>query len=155
MSEGTPRTDALANNDLDSCDLRAWHSFARTLERELQAAQMRVGVLEALVERYESLFWLAARDVVFFGTYNSEQKDWDDGWHPAINNNDTFYYASADAHAFKPERANELKGVFDKWGWEGLVALCSIERDEMPLKQLQTPKFHAARAALQGAEDAR
>lgn len=94
------------------------------------------------------LFWLAARDYVFFSAYNDKSKDWDDGWHPAINCNDTFYYASADACVLEPHEAKEVRAVVERFGWAGAVAWCALKRNEQPLIELQTEQYRAAMLAL-------
>lgn len=143
-------------------DLRpfVWElSYAEgTQRRRADEAVVRLAAVSAERDDFEKLFWLAARDVVFFGTYNEDTKDWDDGWHVAVSCNDTFYYASADAWSFKPKDVGKVKDVYDKWGLDGVVALCAVARKETPLKQLQTAKYHeayaelAARAASEGNE---
>jgi len=100
------------------------------------------------LEDCEHLFWLAARNYVFFGTYNSGICDWDDGWHAAVNCNDTFYYASADACALEPHEAKEVRAAVEQWGWAGAVAWCALKRNEEPLKRLQTEQYRAAMLAL-------
>jgi hypothetical protein len=99
----------------------------------------------------EALFWLAARDIVFFATYNQAIEDWDNGWHAAVNCNDTFYYASADATAFEPHEAKEIRRVFEQWGWDGVVAWCAIRRGEEPLSELRTSTHLEAVASLKEA----
>jgi hypothetical protein len=100
------------------------------------------------LEDCEHLFWLAARDYVFFATYNEKAGDWDNGWHPAINCNDTFYYASADACGLEPHEAKEVRAAVEQWGWAGAVAWCALKRNQEPLKQLQTEQYRAAMLAL-------
>lgn len=102
------------------------------------------------IEDCEHLFWLAARDVVFFGTYDEGAEDWDAGWHPAVNCNDTFYYASADACSFDPHEAKEIRSAFERWGWAGAVAWCALKRNEEPLPHLRTDQYLKAISALRG-----
>lgn len=98
---------------------------------------------------YEHLFWLAARDLVFFSSYNNELKDWDGGWCAVINCSDTFGYACADATYIAPGQEREVKEIYEKYGWSGLVAWCALERDDVPLIELQTEKYHLAIKELQ------
>jgi hypothetical protein len=100
------------------------------------------------LEDCEHLFWLAARDYVFFATYNEKAGAWDEGWHSAINCNDTFYYASVDACEIEPHEAKEVRAAVERWGWAGAVAWCALKRNEEPLKQLQTDQYRAAMLAL-------
>jgi len=96
-------------------------------------------------EEYENLFWLAARDIVFFATYDEEEENWTDGWSVAVNCNDTFYYACADAEQIAPGEVDKLKEVFDKFSWSGVTAWCAVKRGTEPLKQLQTEQYQAAK----------
>lgn len=109
--------------------------------------------LKEAVHRYENLFWLAAQNVVFFGDYDSKTKNWDDGWHPYINCNDTFYYASADATAIDEGQEKAIKSAFEKYGWDGVVAWCALMRNEQPLKERRTEKYLEARAAIDAATE--
>lgn len=111
---------------------------------ELQVADARDAAID-----YESLFWLAARDYVFFATYNEDIKDWDNCWHTAVNCNDTFYYASADATSLAKGREKEVRVIAEKYGWSGVVAWCSVERNEEPLEQLRTKEYYEAKDYLQ------
>ena len=94
------------------------------------------------------LFWLAARDIVFFCTYDEEVSNWTNGWSVAVNCNDTFYYACADAESLEPGRVHEVKAAFEKWGWPGVVAWTAIKRDGDPIKELCTPAYYEAKEAL-------
>lgn len=101
--------------------------------------------LEQKLHDYECLFWLAARDIVFFSTYNDTFECWDNGFHACILCNDTFYYACADAEAIAPEESHIVKEYFEDFGWDGVVAITSVFRGSDPLKQLMTDKFLEAR----------
>ena len=100
------------------------------------------------LEDCEHLFWLAARDYVFFGTWNERAGAWDGGWHAAVNCNDIFYLASADACGLEPHEAKEVRAAVERWGWCGAVAWCALKRNEEPLPSLQTDKYREALAAL-------
>jgi hypothetical protein len=113
---------------------------------EVNSVERPVGALT--LEDCEHLFWLAARDFVFFSTYNGQTEDYDAGWHQAVNCNDTFYYASADACGLEPHEAKAVRAAVEQWGWAGAVAWCALKRNEEPLKELQTEQYRAAMLAL-------
>lgn len=96
------------------------------------------------IEEFEHLFWLAAKDVVFFSQYDEDLDSWDNGWHAVVVCNDMFYYASADATVIGRGREHEVREVFEKYGWGGVTAWCSIERNEEPLKEMQDEQYHKA-----------
>ena len=60
------------------------------------------------------LFWLMCHDFVFFGTYNSDKQDWDDGIYPAINCSDVFV-AGADAEKLSLEDLDKYILVCKKY----------------------------------------
>lgn len=101
----------------------------------------------------EHLFWLSARQYIFFTTYNEKLDDWDCGWYAAVNCNDTFFYACADAYCMQPHEAEEVRAAVERWGWAGAVAWCAIRRNEEPLKELQTAEYLEAKAALSSKSD--
>ena len=92
----------------------------------------------------EHMFWLAARDVIFFTTYNSESKGWDDYWRPVVICSDTFYYACADAEDMEISDLAEIRRIYEEYGWAGPVAWIALKRGEMPLVQLQDDEFKRA-----------
>ena len=96
------------------------------------------------MEEFEHLFWLAARDIIFFSTFNENLDDWDDGWHAVVSCNDMFIYATADATKIAPGREHEVREIFEKYGWGGVAAWCSIERKEEPIKEIQDKQYHKA-----------
>lgn len=97
------------------------------------------------IEEYEHLFYLASHDVIFFSTYNEDISDWDEGWYAVVNCNDTFYYACADAKSIAPGREYEVRELFEKYGWSGVVAWCSQERDWLePIKERLDENYYNA-----------
>jgi len=96
------------------------------------------------MEEFEHLFWLAARDIVFFSTFNEDLDDWDDGWHAVVVCNDMFCYATADATSIAKGREHEVREIFEKYGWGGVTAWCSIERGLEPIKEIQDEQYHKA-----------
>jgi len=97
------------------------------------------------ISEYESLFWLAARDIIFFSTYNEDLSDWDNGWHSVVSCNDTFCYATADCQKLAPGREHEVRELFEKYGWSGVVAWCSCERNFLePIKEKQDDNYRKA-----------
>lgn len=90
------------------------------------------------------LFWLAARDIVFFTTCEPELEGWSGGWSAAVSCNDTFAYACADAEFLAPGREAELKALFDKYGWSGVVAWCAKERNQYPIKEYRSEQYRKA-----------
>lgn len=107
--------------------------------------------VDLLVRQYQQLFWLAARDIVFFSTYNEEIEDWDNGFHAAVNCNDTFYYACADAEGLAPGEAYKVRDFYERYGWAGVVAWAAKKRGAEPLKELQDDKYSEAMAELSSA----
>lgn len=94
----------------------------------------------------EHLFWLAAREVVFFHTWNGET--WDGGWQVGISCSDTFCYAAADSESLAPGEEGKLREFYERHGWAGVVAWCAWKRGIEPLKELQNDSYLAARAEL-------
>lgn len=105
--------------------------------------------IDALVMQHEHLFWLAAQDIVFF--FNTEPKDGLFGWTAAVNCNDTFFYASADAEELAPSEAHKVRDYYDRYGWAGVVAWAAKQRNMEPLKELQDENYQAARKELDAA----
>lgn len=101
------------------------------------------------LEEMNHLLWLAARDIIFFSTYDDDDKEYTNGFYAAVNCNDTFYYASADAESLPFERAEELRGAYELFGFAGVVAWCSLKRGYGPLERLQTEQYRAAMEFLQ------
>lgn len=96
----------------------------------------------------EQLFWLAARRFILFCTYDEEKERHDNGWHIAVNCNDTFYLACADATELKLSDVPKARMLAEKYGWGGVLALCAKIRNEEPLEHLQTDAYKQALAEL-------
>jgi hypothetical protein len=97
----------------------------------------------------EHLFWLVAREAVFFHTWDESEHQWDGGWHVAINSSDTFLYACADATEIAPGQEGEVRIYFDRYGWAGLVAWAAYQRGEDPLPSLKDSNYHEAMNQLE------
>jgi hypothetical protein len=100
-------------------------------------------------EEIEALFWLAARDIVFFATYDEDVHDWTNGFSLAINVNDTFYYASADAEQLKLKDTVSLKRLYQTFGYSGIEAYVAMSRDMEVLPELRTERYKEARAYIE------
>jgi len=100
--------------------------------------------LRARVFEYENLLWLAARDIVFF----SERTGGGGDWIALVNCGDTFCLACADAEELTPERSWEVKTIYERCGWDGVVAWIAKARGEEPLEKLRTSGYMAAREFL-------
>jgi hypothetical protein len=88
-------------------------------------------------DRFHKLFWLAARDALFFATWNEKSQQWDDGWHPTLNCND-FFAPAADAEGIPDENLDhhldlliELTKKFDHYG---PLAWIALRRGQEPWK---------------------
>lgn len=121
---------------------KAVESFEAVIEsQQAQPAQ-------AVPDGWQDLIWLACKDVIFF----AEDQTSSDAWSAEILCNDVFGYASADCTKLFPiSAARDLRAIFEEFGWDGVFAWCAIERNEEPLKERQTPKYHEARAMLAAA----
>jgi len=100
------------------------------------------------LQDYEALCWLAAREVVYFSTYNRDIGTYDDGWYVYINANDTFCYACADGEYVAPSQATQVRALYEKYGSAGVVAWVSQKRGKEPLPHLRDPAFEAALAEV-------
>ena len=102
---------------------------------ELEESESTISSLT--IEDCEALFWLAARDYVFFSTYSGETKE-HNGWYQiAVNCNDVFYYATADAEECKIEDIQKLRDLINRFGWHGLIAWVAIKRKTVPVPAIQ------------------
>lgn len=95
----------------------------------------------------EHLFWLAARDYIFFSEYDDLGK-WSNGWCASILCNDTFGYACADCEELEPGNAEEVRKIADKYGWDGVTAWAAFRRGCEPIKPLLTEKYYKAREEI-------
>lgn len=107
------------------------------------------------MNRYEDIVYLLCNDVIlsfegdsFYGVGEPFE-----GLIVAINCNDTFAYASADAEDIPIGREHEVRSIYDKYGHAGVIAWCSKERGIEPLpaflKLLSAGKYKLARKELE------
>ncbi len=59
------------------------------------------------LEECGCIFWLAARDIVFLSMYKELDDERTNGFSVAINCNDTFCYAAADAEDLAPNKTEK------------------------------------------------
>ena len=103
----------------------------------------------------QKILFLAAHDVVFFGTWDEERSKregknyWGENARPALMMNDTFYYASADAEGFGEADVDLLVDLYQRFDYHGPTAWAAVKRGEEPLPQRQSEQYHAARAWLE------
>jgi hypothetical protein len=100
------------------------------------------------IELLHKLIWLACNDVIFFGNYNEDKKDWDDNAYPVINCNDKFYYASADAEGFNENDLDVITDMYHKFGIKGADAWIAVKRGIEVLPEYQTPEYENAKQYL-------
>lgn len=97
------------------------------------------------IKLYDDLFYLVLHDVVLFTTYDEETGEHRDNYiSPFINCGDTFFYASADAEGFKLEHASYLRGLYDQFGYDGLIAWISTKRNQPTLDVCNTDSYKNA-----------
>ncbi len=58
--------------------------------------------------------------------------------------NDTFYYATSDSESIETEDLLIIHGLWEKFGYDGLVAWVSKKRGVEPLKEAQTNGYRKA-----------
>jgi hypothetical protein len=109
-----------------------------------EAAEALTSEMERRLTVLDKLFWLAARDFVFFSTYNSALEQHDDHWYPAVCVNDTFWYASADAEDLREDEIDGLIDIVKRFDYDGVVAWAAKRRNATPIKERQTEKYFAA-----------
>lgn len=106
------------------------------------------------IEQFSHILWLAAKDLIFFGT-NAEYENGELIGNSntdivfAVNMNDTFAWACADAEEFKLKDAGLLREIHDKFGWQGLTAWVSIIRNSTPISPLNTPEYKEIRKKVE------
>lgn len=61
---------------------------------------------------------------------------------------DTFEYACADAEDVTVEELPLVAGIWRDYGADGLTAWAATRRDEAPIRERQTERYHAARTSL-------
>lgn len=99
---------------------------------------------KTITEKYNDLndlLWLAAHDILFFSTNNEGVTDVTADWYAFILISDCFDYASADAMYLPISKTSEIKNLYIKFGFDGVLAWCAIELDRVPLKELISEKY--------------
>jgi len=92
--------------------------------------------------QYEDLFWLAAKDIIFFSENDPQ------GWRACILLSDVYGYACADAEPILPEQAREVRNAYEKWKWSGVIAWVALKRNQEPLEEYRTPEYFVAKELL-------
>ena len=86
------------------------------------------------IETLHKLFWLAANEYVFFTSYDGENNcSSKDGAFPAVNCNDLFYWASADAENIELHEIDEFTDMVYRFGAFGSDAWASVKRNQEPI----------------------
>ena len=83
--------------------------------------------LDCELEMARKIFWLAVNDHIFFGSWNHDKGDWDDGAYPAINCNDLFV-PGADAEPLNAEDLDLYIEVVKRYPKHGSAAWCAVKR---------------------------
>jgi len=83
--------------------------------------------IEQEIELMHKLIYLSAEELVFFGCYNSEKKDWDDGVYPALMCND-FFHPAADAEDFTIDDVDLLIDLYQRFDYYGPMAWIGEKR---------------------------
>ena len=96
------------------------------------------------IEWYEKLLWLITKDVIFLSTYDQLEDKHDGHAHPFVFASDTFVYACADGEELFPEDIDMLNTLFEKYSWDGVIAMLAAKRKVKPLEQLRTPEYYSA-----------
>ncbi|WP_338923974.1 hypothetical protein V0M98_37810 (plasmid) [Pseudomonas silesiensis] len=113
----------------------------------MQSAE-RVAELNT-IEDYKRLMWLVAHKYVHLYPASNTNEEADSKYKDrhlrfGVMCNDTFCYASSDFTQFDLADTAELTEMFDKFGATGLTAWCARDRNETPLEELITDKYHEA-----------
>ena len=98
-----------------------------------------LNALTCELETARKIFWLALHDHIFFGSYNGDKKDWDDGAYPAINCNDLFV-PGADAEWLSAEDLDDYIAVVKRWPNAGSYAWCAVKRAAKPWRDFSLPR---------------
>lgn len=69
-----------------------------------------------------------------------------------VNCNDTFGYACADSEDIDVEDLPIMLELYQKFGWEGVIALCSKIRKCDPLSEVRNDKFKEAQEYIKDYE---
>jgi hypothetical protein len=95
-------------------------------------------------EKYlDKLLWLASRDVLFFGTWDTETQQHVEGWRSYVLCSDSFSYG-ADAEQVDETSVDLVTEMFDEFGMSGVLAWVSWKRGQEALKDVQTDVFTMA-----------
>lgn len=84
--------------------------------------------LDCELETARKIFWLLLHDHIFFGGWNPDKNDWDDGAYPAINCNDLFI-PGADAESLSAEDLDLYIEVVKRYPDHGSAAWCAVKRN--------------------------
>ena len=86
---------------------------------------------------FKPLIYLAINDLIFLRYKNQEIVI-------LLLCSDTFTYACADCEEIEKENLIEVCEIYDKFGYDGLVAWVAIRRSEEPIKERQTEEYKEA-----------
>lgn len=86
-----------------------------------------LNALACELELARKIFWLASRDQIFFGDWNPDSRDWDDGAYPAINCNDLFV-PGADAEPLAAEDIDLYIEAVKRYPRHASAAWCAVKR---------------------------
>lgn len=68
----------------------------------------------------------------------------DDGIKFCVLVNDTFYYSTADCEEIEPHELTKVRDLYDKYGYNGVIAWVAHKRGEDILEQLENEKYLTA-----------
>lgn len=146
-----------AQNDYESGGYRMRMEaslIAATADAALAAAREERDALRAEVALLRKLHWLAARDHIFWSTYNEGIKDWDDGAHPAVLCNDIFL-PGADGESLGLREFDAYLALCRKFDEDAGPAWCAAKRNMKPWRNFKlnaeaVVEAEAALAAIAG-----
>lgn len=87
--------------------------------------------IEKEIDLLHKLIWLSSQGLVFYGSYNDDKKDWDNGVYPCLMCNDVFAPA-ADGESFGIEDVDLLVDLTVRFGVYGVMAWIGEKRGEKP-----------------------
>lgn len=117
---------------LDAFGLKAW------LQRSDVKLHIKpiIGEIQAELDLHRKLSWLAARDHIFWGTYNGEIQDWDDGAHPAVLCNDIFVPGD-DGESLALAEVDAYIDLCRKYPDDADAAWCAAKRNMKPWRNFK------------------